>query len=192
MFTQMDAWLIENIFEKFSHWWQKTVSHEQDCFWWAKISIIGMLVLTISAAITEYLFKNEYNWLFASGLAVVTTPFFLFRVHRDKKETYAALREGTSNSAKINQPDFLFRMFYLFYGIGISLFYVPRIFLDRFPDNVLWLSLIFLWVLCLLFFYFLTCDPLPPGSEKSRLQKWAASMKEKLAPSPAPVLNPAS
>ncbi|MDP3726215.1 MAG: hypothetical protein Q8R36_03380, partial [bacterium] len=40
--------------------------------------------------------------------------------------------------------------------------------------------------------YFISCDPLPPSNERSRLQKWAVSLKEKIVFIPSPTPVPAS
>ncbi|MDP3725987.1 MAG: hypothetical protein Q8R36_02200, partial [bacterium] len=56
MLVEADIWLIERVFERFSHWWQKTVSYKQDCFWWARTIYVFLILYLFISTLTQLMF----------------------------------------------------------------------------------------------------------------------------------------
>lgn len=187
-----DQWLLESVFEKFTRWWQKTVLHKHDCFWWARAMIPGY---TISAILMVFFLENMAEKVFIIVSLLGFVPMSYLFVKDKERRAYEALRKGALNPEKVNFLAKLLRIFETSLYIGCVGFLIMRGFFyatGNPPANELSAILAFAFSTVVVLFmsalvYLVACDPLPPGTEKSRLEQWFASLREEHGYAPAPV-----
>ena len=180
----MDFWFIDK-FERFSHWWQKNISGEQNCFWWAKCCLLFYTLGVIRSAVTTFYFGYTDSSLVTLWVLTLCLGAVYFRMIRIVEKTIAKLHQGG-----LSNPQ---KMLGLFRSTAILMQFISYLSLSftvllRLP----WRWQIYIASLSIFLAataYFTACDPLPPA--KSKIRQWlgnlAKSIKVFLIPAPQSV-----
>ncbi|MDP3725724.1 MAG: hypothetical protein Q8R36_00830 [bacterium] len=177
------VWYLSHTFERFSHWWQKTISMKQDCFWWARICthvfwrfpiILSLFMIHVVWWGGRLLSQEGFVFMFATLLIFIGYEWFgwilLQIVKQQEEKTRRAHLNFVQNPAKNNT---IFIASVLLNVAGI--FLIPIL---TFEATGMTEVLLGLWVfLGSSIFSFATCDPLPTGTDKSKLQHFISSFK---------------
>ncbi len=168
MFAKFDAY-ISNNFEKFSCWHQKLTG--KDCFWLAKMSmffsVLSLWLIPIIFGNFSIEPKEQYSNINVMssflGLAFLFSSFFAIKRIEERAKKFS--RSGLANPLKILLSkirlslDFL--ILFTFYFLGISI--------NTNVDSLLFFACMFFYFLFLACgAYFISCNPLPPGTSKVR------------------------
>lgn len=177
MFSKIDDWLFDRVFEKkIAHWFQRWTGKTN--FFLAKVSIsIGCLVMSLPKGSLPL----NLSVLVAFYCLVLLILFLGVIISFEKRYEEIEMKESAINISRLRDRPIRF----------ISV--VSAIALVVFSTEQQLLQLMF-WIPFLSTTYFLACTPLPPGTSKCR-QKWnslLAKINSALAPSPTLVPIPVS
>ncbi len=166
-----DAWLLDKC-EKISHRTQRTFGIT--CFSLARACLGVALVVYASPLAFGESNSQKYTMLaFFGGLLL--SAFYLLETYFYEKKVFEFSLQGFANPFKLHLR--LKRFLFFFTGnLAMALFPI---------SNVFWVLCFEAWLLILIVhFYFLGCDPLPPG--KSKVRALIEKIRESLRPAPIP------
>ena len=170
-FLVVDEWFLDK-FERFSNRMQRTFGIT--CFSLAR-ACLG--ITPIIFAIPLVLGESNFQGFMALFLALLlVSAFFLLGTYICEKIVFEFSLQGLANPFKFYLR--LRRFIYLLAG---------NLLMALFPMSDVFSTLGFeAWILILIVhFYFLSCDPLPPG--KSKVRALIEKIRESLSPQPEPV-----
>lgn len=177
LIRKIDDWMINNVFQKFAHWTQRTFGINN--FIWARM----LDFVWLSIAIYQDIFS--VYWLFF--VCIHFLLFLIFYVHILGAECICAKENNGTRYLNPARMSDLFACCRL-WMVSIVPFAVLKIFskgLYESGDDIKYISFV-------LYFYFVACIPLPPCKSKIRkmTEKLAEMLKSAFAPTPAPVPIP--
>ena len=157
-----DQFLIEVIFERFAHWFQRLTG--KTCFWMARFSMCVLFVtigIDIGVSLCQYKAADLLMNVIVGGFLISVIPGAIQKVERK-------VVPGVRNYLAIATWPVLIRS-YSVITLMLNLIFFPA--LQKPPTGqVGYLALI-------MTIYFMSCTPLPPG--KSKIKKWLESASQK-------------
>lgn len=170
MFQEIDDFVIDRLFQPFSHKLQRFIGKDNFFLTRCCCFLEGVLITLFLILFNKNtLIKPEWYQLFliSWGVAGFITALFPLRIKKIEEETLNNLEKGYGNSERLRFPTLR--------SIGVVFFpFVPIACQDFFPRPFIFLPISFLFC-SLLSNYFIACTPLPPA--KGKVEEWWASLK---------------
>ena len=181
----VDLFLIENVFERFAHWFQRLTGKTN--FWLANVSLLLIIFTVGMDSALDVAQGNMFGAFCLTFFSAITVPIFRFATYIAERRSVPGMRNGSAID-----PISIF--------IRIAIFLIPGLYeispviTDMTSQMPLSIRVIGHWVdlvqscgfIC--FFYFMACTPLPP--RKSKMKQWAEKLSETWSsiwePSPQP------
>ncbi len=165
-FIRIDDFLINWIFQRFAHWFEKITGLNN--FWLARFCVCIFALVPF----LKYVMGETYSptWAPLHALTPVVVVLIFFKViNQTEQETMANLQFGVANTYRIYPQTRLLVVF-----IAITLLIFSMLGLEQ-------------SILLVIFYYFLACTPRPPS--KSLFKKWLEKIQQMfishLAPAPS-------
>jgi hypothetical protein len=159
MIEQLDAWLLD-LFEQFSHSWQKTIGF--DCFWLARACVLISFLSGLIFYCGEMYYAPSVKFSDSNSAALIfleaVIGFALFQsISHGEVLTQSAHRKSTANPAKANQDVRLALVF-----IHSLMMFLLLLVLSSPVEIPLYYALIgaFTQIWFIMADYFSCCDPL--------------------------------
>jgi formate hydrogenlyase subunit 3/multisubunit Na+/H+ antiporter MnhD subunit len=180
---KIDTFLIEKIFEKFSHWTQKMFGIT--CVEWAGLCLLVQFILKCIQLIKSFFYSEMKVGVGFFVSFVIINIFFqfvffmMFLIY--KSHIWEDVRMGMKNRQRFVQ------------GYLGQVLRVACAFLAGFPGPKGYDLSFAHYVFLVSFIFFTVCTPLPPSKSKLR-QDWEAfksKLSEAFNPSPEPAMAPA-
>ena len=205
MIRQFDLWFLEEILEKYiTHPLERLTG--KDCFWFgiAVLAFAGSFVFFVGGymALRTFLSVDSSEFLPYLGRwgTTVMVIFFLATgflgsffivlpeigswVDQIRDATYRGLRNGFKNPEKIHYWKRIIAYFFfltlfciVFNPIFLSFLTSPSIFIYCISVLIIVFSATFSFAL-------ISCDPLPPGADKSKIKQWIEKARDTVLPKP--------
>ena len=166
----IDAWLIAQ-FERFSHWTQQWLGWTN--YTWARLATLGFVVAVVGSYFAgEQRLMGFFIWDLITGFLIG-----LFSIAEEQRAS-SRLRERVANPIKASKVGHMLR--FLFVMIVLIRF-IPLAIMPfgTLPDGhwTVGHALPLLRGLCITCsLFFLSCDPLPPGT--SKIRQWLNSVRD--------------
>jgi len=178
----LDDFLIDRIFEKFSHKFQ--VATGKTCYYLAKICHI-LVAATISCLCIMYV-QDPHNLISQKigsillCIAVIVQEMYWSNKYDNKDREHLDSKEKTMNSARLELRRF--RLIFVGLFLIVGWFYIPAIKTLYIKDYLVWISIL----LQVIYLYFHSCTPLPPCTSKilSKLKVASSKIQNFLFPKP--------
>lgn len=197
---EFDSWIIARV-ENFCQWWQKNISGEQNCFWWAKQKLFFFTCYNILSVTTivwcenppgRELLKFVDHIFFGETVSIFLIPVLCYKLIKEGEE--ATKRMQLKGLANIYKLTLLFPRLscLLLISILISVKLPILIQITTRTPLLLLLGNILYPLSVVVVAYFSSCNPLPPS--KSKVSQWLKNFIEGVRgifiPSPPPVPIP--
>ncbi len=178
---KLDDWLIDNVFQRFAHWFQRMTG--KDNFYLATCS--GMISVLVGFYINALLNSHPIDYLITCSMVGVIIGSSIISKKRYEGENRGTLTP-TLNSERNRTYPTLFRVLFLGVGFGHIIILISIIITASHWSKIL--EEILLEVLLLGFIghlYFVACTPLPPQKGKigELIRSFGKALKE-CVPSP--------
>lgn len=191
MLYKLDGFLMDKVFQKFSHWFQKLTG--KTCFWLTKTCYGSSLLFLVLMGVFNFLVRQEpslvkFNialdiifWLLVGIIYASMIISIIRSCDREEKDFFSA-KEASVNIRRITltlpriSAFLVCSMVIGFMAVIILFFARSHIF---YPIPVC-LSLLFWAIFTIFAVYFRCCTPLPLC--KSKVKEWQESFKKRLKP----------
>lgn len=195
MLKQLDIWLVENVAERFTHWFQKLTGKNN--FWLARLCAWQIIFFPMSALAVEAILQGSIHALLydvklpGSFITLgIVAVFYTLVIHIVEKATKKARTHDCMNPLKSIPGGIRYRFYNILLWSVILSGVWALVGLNNHDGiesmKMLLFSVVWLFP-TIVIVHIMSCDPLPPSSEKSKITKWISAIRVYMTPTPQPV-----